>query len=77
MRYWKRVDDAGKTTTVESYSHNLAIMGAIEIDEAESGAYIASLPVPIIEPVRDLAAEIDELKAKVAGFEAIVVKNEK
>ena len=45
MRYWKRVDATGNTTTVESYSHDLPIEGAIEITEAEFNAYLASLPV--------------------------------
>ncbi len=44
MRHWERIDNAGKTTTVESYSHDLDIEGAIEIDEVEFNAYIASLP---------------------------------
>lgn len=45
MRYWKRVDSQGKTTTVESYSHNIPIEGAIEISEAEFNLFIASLPM--------------------------------
>jgi len=53
MRFWKRVDKDGNTITVESYSHSLDIIGAIEIDEKEFDAYIASLP-PIIRPVREL-----------------------
>ncbi len=63
MRYWKRVDKDGNTTTVESYSHNLDVEGALEITKEECGEFIASLPKPVIEPVRDLAAEIDELRA--------------
>ncbi len=46
MRYWKRVDNDGKTTTVESYSHDLDIKGAIEIDSTEVNAYMALLPKP-------------------------------
>jgi len=65
MRYFKRIDTEGNTTTVESYSHNLDVKGAIEISKTEYDAYIASLPVVEPEPVRDLVAEIDELKAKI------------
>ena len=62
MKYWKRVDGEGKTTTVESYSHNLEIEGAVEITEGEFSAFIASLPPPP-EPalMRD---KFDDLIAK-------------
>lgn len=43
MRYWKRVTGS-VTTTVESYSHDIDINGAIEISKAEFDAYIASFP---------------------------------
>ena len=69
MRYWKRVNAKGKTTMVESYSHNLIIPDAIEITEAEFNAYLASLPEFIPAPVRNLAAEIDDLKAQVAALQ--------
>lgn len=69
MRYWARKDKAGKITTVESYSHDLEVEGAIEITKEEYDAYIASLPVVEPEPVRDLAKEIDEIKARMAALE--------
>ncbi len=69
MRYWKRVDKDGNTTTVESYLHNLDVEGALEITKEECGEFIASLPGPVIEPVRDLAVEIDNLKARVEKLE--------
>ncbi len=75
MKYWKRVDSLGKTITVESYGYDLPVEGAVEIDKAEFDAYIASLPVHIPEPVRDLAAEIDELKAIVKDHEARLKKD--
>lgn len=50
MRYWKRVDVSGKTTTVESYSHDLDVEGALEITEPEFDEFIASLPIPEPEP---------------------------
>lgn len=46
MRYWKRLDLGGNTTTVESYSHNADILGAIEISDIEFNAFLASLPPP-------------------------------
>jgi hypothetical protein len=46
MRYWKRTNPDGTIRTVESYSHDLDIEGAIEIDEAEFKAFLASLPPP-------------------------------
>ena len=50
MKYYKRTGTDGKITTVESYSHDLPIEGAVEITEAEFNAYIASLPLPVPEP---------------------------
>lgn len=71
MRYWARKDVTGKITTVESYSHDLDVAGAIEIDEMELNAFIASLPKPVIKPVRDLEKELDELKAKVEKLKEV------
>jgi len=61
MRYWKRTDTIGNTTTVESYSHDMEIEGAIEINRIEYEDFIMSLPVIKPEPVRDLAKEIDSI----------------
>ena len=69
MRYWKRIDKDGKTTTVESYSHSLKIDGAIGIDEDEFNAYLSSLPVPKPVIVRDLVAEIDSLESRIEKLE--------
>jgi len=69
MRYWKRTDKDGNITTVESYSHDLDIKGAIEIDKTEFDTYIAPLPPPAIVPKRDILAEIDELKDRVMALE--------
>ena len=54
MRYWKRVDENGNATTVESYSHSLEIEGAIEISKEEFDDYIASLPEPEVEPPQSM-----------------------
>ena len=64
MRYWKRVDAQGNTTTVESYSHHKDVKGAIEVTEQDFNDYLASLPPIVEEPPRDLLAEIDELKVR-------------
>ena len=69
MRYWKRLDQDGKTTTVESYSHNLYVAGAIEINQAEYDAYLSSLPIPVPTPSRDFLKEIDELRMRVEKLE--------
>jgi len=50
MKYYKRVDAQGKMTTVESYSHDQKIIGAIEITEQEYKQFIASLPPPPLGP---------------------------
>jgi len=73
MRYWKRVDKQGETTTVESYSHNLDIEGAVEIEGDEFNNYITSLPKPIKPVMRDLAKEIDLLQVKIASLEAKII----
>ena len=69
MRYYKRIDSTGKTTTVESYSHDLDIGGAVEIDKTEFDAYLSSLPKPVPVPSRDFLKEIDELKMRVEKLE--------
>ena len=58
MRHYKRVNTQGRTTTVESYSHDKKVVGAIKITKAEFDSYIASLPLIVPEPPRNLAAEI-------------------
>ena len=50
MKYWKRIDSEGGTATVESYSHDLNIDGAIEITEQEYNDYLVSLPPPSPQP---------------------------
>jgi len=70
MRYWKRENEEGEITTVESYSLDCNIEGAIEIDKPEFDAYIASLPLTIPIPVRDLANEVDNLTMRVSTLES-------
>ena len=61
MRYWKKVRSDGTTKAVESYSHSLKVNRTIEITKEEFDGFVSSLPEP--EPPRDLASEIDELRA--------------
>ncbi len=68
MRYYKRVNSNGETTTVESYSHDLKIEGAIEITKQEFDDFIKTLPIPLYPPTRDLAKEIDQIKLEISGM---------
>jgi len=69
MRYWKRINLDGTIRTVESYSHNLDIEGAIEITKDEFDAYIAPKLIQVPKPNRDIATEIDNLKARIEKLE--------
>jgi len=60
MKYWKRINVLGETTTVESYSYDLPVEGAIEIDEQEYNDYLASLPPPP-PPVPPISSHISTL----------------
>lgn len=67
--YYKRIDKDGNTTTVEGYSHNAPVKGAIPITKAEFDDFINSRPVPDIIPPRDIVKEFEDLvvKLKLAG----------
>lgn len=69
MEYWKKVDQDGNTTTVENHSYPHKVPDAIQITKEEYDEFIASLPIPEPEPVRDPLAEIDKLKARVEKLE--------
>ena len=71
MRYWKRLNPDNTINTVEGYSHNLDVEGAIEIDEAEHREFIASMPVEKPLPKRDLAAEIDAIKLDIKKLQEV------
>jgi len=68
MRYYKRVNN-GVTTTVESYSHNGKVSGAVEIEEKEYNDFMSSLPVPAPVIVRDLAKELDAINKRIKKLE--------
>ncbi|GAH68194.1 unnamed protein product [marine sediment metagenome] len=67
MRYFARKDGTGKITTVESYSRDLDVEGAVEITEGEFKDFVASLPV--VEPEPDLADQVADLNARVERLE--------
>lgn len=64
MKYYKRINAQGAITTVEAYSHNLPVQGAIEITKSEFDSFIKSLPVVEPIPQRDLVKEFDNLKSE-------------
>lgn len=68
MRYWA-IPKTGATKSVEAYSHNLDLSDTKrEITEKEYQTFISSLPSPIYIPPRDLAKDIDALKAEVEAL---------
>ena len=69
MYYFKQVKD-GKIVSVEFKSINVPSSNFIKATKAEYGGYIASLPVIIPKPPRDLAQEIDELRADIEELKA-------
>jgi len=68
MFYFKQTKD-GKITSVEAKSVNVASSGFVKTTKKVYNDFIASLPVIEPEPVRDLAAEMDELKARLEKLE--------
>ena len=63
MRYWRRGD------SVESYSFDVDIEGAVEISKEEFDRVIANLPKPIPEPNR-----LDLLEKRVEALEEHLTK---
>lgn len=64
MKYWRRQNPDGSTLHIESEDE---IEGATEITKEEFDDFVASLPGPA--PPRNLAQEIDEMKAKMVTSE--------
>lgn len=72
MEYWKKVNPDGTIRTVESHSHHHSVSDALKITEEEYSSFTASLPKPPPpKPPRDLAQELDELKARIDKLEEI------
>jgi hypothetical protein len=66
MEYWKKLNPDGTTNTVESHSFPHKVPDGVRITKEEYDIFIASMlePEPP-EPVRDLVAEIDKLRAEI------------
>ena len=64
MYYYKQVKD-GKITSGEAKNLDAISPNFVKATKAEYNEFIASLPVVEPEPVRDLGAEIDGLKAEI------------
>ena len=67
MRYWKR---EGENPTVESYSHDSDIEGAVEITEDEFGEFMKNRSKPSTLPKTPKVNKIAELEARIAELEA-------
>lgn len=76
MEYWAYFNDDGTIRTVHSHSYPHEVPGAIQITKEEYDEFIVSLPEPEPEPVRDLASEVDEIKAKLADYDDLKAKVE-
>ena len=69
MYYYKQIKD-GKIFSVEAKSLDATSPNFIKATKVEYDSFIASLPVFEPEPVRDLAAEVDELKKDIKRIQA-------
>jgi hypothetical protein len=77
MKYYKRVDKDGNTTTVEAYSHDKPVKDAVEITEQEFNSFISSLPAPEPVPVKpSIDDELQGLKDRVTALEQRTAKLE-
>ena len=72
MKYYKRIDATGKTTTVESYSHDKPVAGAVEIDQKEYDTFMAALPTPA--PALNIREELSKIKADITAINAKLPK---
>ena len=71
MYYYKKVIDK-QIVSVEAKSHASRSPHFIKSTKEEYDTFITSLPEPEPpEPVRDLAAEIDELKARMDNIKKL------
>ena len=66
MKYYKRVNDDTSVRTVEAYSHNGAVLGAVEITEKEFDDFIKSLPALPQQP-SVIEQRLTALEQKVFG----------
>lgn len=76
MYYFKQVKN-GQIVSVEAKSVNSTSPNFVKATKAEYDDFIASLPPPEPpKPVRDLATEIDEIKAKMADYDDLKARVE-
>lgn len=68
MFYYKQIKD-GEIASVEAKSNDATSPGFVMTTKAEYDSFVKSLPIIIPEPVRNLAAEIDGLKARLEKLE--------
>ena len=69
MKYYKRVNESDETTTVEGYSHNGEIEGAIEITKEEYDSFIASMPPPKPPPKTTTELKLEEFELRLNALE--------
>ncbi len=70
MYYYKQIKD-GNIVSVEAKSIDIISPSFVKATKTEYNEFIASLPVVEPEPVRDLVAEIDELKAEIEKLKEV------
>ena len=68
MYYYKQVRNKA-ITSIESKSVDAASPGFVRASKKEYETFIVSLPVTKPEPARDLTAEIDAIKTRLAILE--------
>ena len=73
MYYSKQIKD-GKITSVEGKSTPALSPDFVKATEREYTGFIASLPLPLSLPSRDLMAEIDVLRARVKNLETLEMR---
>jgi len=68
MYYYKQVRNKA-ITSVESKSVDAASPDFVKATKKEYDTFVISLPVAKTEPTRDLTAEIDDIKTRLATLE--------
>jgi len=69
MHYYKKVEN-GKIISVEAKSADIVSPHFVKATKVEYDNFIASLPSPSpLEPPRDLATDINDLKARIEKLE--------
>lgn len=69
MKYWKLLDKDGCICSIESHSNDHKVPNGIEISKEEYDNYLASLPKEAPQSIRNLFAEIDDIKVRLEALE--------